>query len=112
MATTIPATDLDSLLTYLQSLAGRELPEREWTRLPTFGGREPARTAGVWSWDRTRLLVGTCSTDLRLVPRPRERSIMLRLTEEEHATLKAGAERAGMALTGWLRHLGMREAGR
>lgn len=28
------------------------------TSLPTFGGKEPSDTMGVWSWDETRLLVG------------------------------------------------------
>jgi len=38
--------------------------------LPTFGGTEPRDTTGVWSWDATHLLVGTCQADLELVPRP------------------------------------------
>ena len=37
--------------------------------LPTFGGPEPDDTSGVWSWDETRLLVGSCIDDLRIVPR-------------------------------------------
>lgn len=41
----------------------------DWTDLPTFGGGEPADTVGVWSWDPTRLLVGTCANDLRIVHR-------------------------------------------
>ena len=32
---------------------GRSVPE-----CPTFGGDEPEDTAGVWSWDEDRLLVG------------------------------------------------------
>lgn len=43
--------------------------EIDWTSLPTFGGDEPRDTAGVWSWDATRLLVGTCAADLQIVPR-------------------------------------------
>jgi len=43
--------------------------ERDWSSLPTFGGDEPADTREVWSWDATRLLVGTCADDLRIVER-------------------------------------------
>lgn len=112
MATRIPATSLDSLLAYLQSPAGADLPEREWTRLPTFGGEEPDNTSRVWSWDVRRLLVGTCASDLRIVPRPRQVSIMLRLSAEEHTTLKAAAERSDLPLTTWLRDVGLRDARR
>lgn len=31
----------------------------DFTDLPTFGGEEPNSIDGVWSWDATRLLVGT-----------------------------------------------------
>jgi hypothetical protein len=37
--------------------------------LPSFGGAEPADTFGVWSWDETRLLIGSCSDDFRIVAR-------------------------------------------
>ena len=37
--------------------------------LPTFGGTEPDDTEGVWSWDETSLLVGTCCADLEIVDR-------------------------------------------
>lgn len=43
--------------------------EIDWTSLPTFGGEEPHNTVGVWSWDATRLLVGTCADDLKIVDR-------------------------------------------
>ena len=43
--------------------------EIDWTSLPTFGGVEPHSTEGVWSWDATRLLVGTCADDIRIIPR-------------------------------------------
>ncbi len=39
------------------------------TNLPTFGGEEPANTAEIWSWDETRLLMGTCADDLEIVDR-------------------------------------------
>lgn len=41
----------------------------DWTSLPTFGGEEPRSTREVWSWDATRLLVGTCADDLEIVAR-------------------------------------------
>ena len=37
----------------------------QWrTDLPTFGGSEPTDTTGVWSWDESHILVGTCAADL------------------------------------------------
>lgn len=41
----------------------------DWTGLPTFGGAEPNNTSGVWSWDETRLMVGTCLDDLKIIDR-------------------------------------------
>lgn len=38
------------------------------TDLPTFGGSD-AHGGGVWSWDATRLLIGTCSDDVRIIGR-------------------------------------------
>ena len=37
--------------------------------LPTFGGEEPDDTSEVWSWDETRLLVGTCADDIEIINR-------------------------------------------
>ena len=41
--------------------------EIDMSALPTFGGLEPVDTAGVWSWDQSRLLVGGGSNDLEIV---------------------------------------------
>lgn len=42
----------------------------QWrTDLPTFGGEEPDDVEGVWSWDETHLIVGTCANDLWAVDR-------------------------------------------
>lgn len=41
----------------------------DWTSLPTYGGEQPINTSGMWSWDATRLLVGTCLSDLRIINR-------------------------------------------
>ena len=32
--------------------------------LPTFGGEPPADTAGIWSWDASRIIIGECADDL------------------------------------------------
>ncbi len=40
-----------------------------WDSLPTFGGPEIDDTTGVWSWDETRKIVGTCSSDIEIVDR-------------------------------------------
>lgn len=42
----------------------------QWSaNLPTFGGEAPKDTTGIWSWDETRLLIGTCADDLEIVDR-------------------------------------------
>ena len=41
----------------------------DWASLPVYGGPDVADPGGVWSWDDERMLVGTCSEDLRLVGR-------------------------------------------
>ena len=43
----------------------------DWTGLPTFGGEAPDDTRGIWSWDETRLIVGTCADDLEIMERNR-----------------------------------------
>jgi hypothetical protein len=55
---------LEVLLVQLRA-GERELDDN----LPTFGGPAPRDTSGVWSWDATHLLVGTCAQDLELAPR-------------------------------------------
>lgn len=75
---TIPmlgALDLDSLKTALENIDDLGITTADvWgvdeTSLPTFGGEEPEDTHGVWSWDETRLLVGTCFSEIEIVPRP------------------------------------------
>ncbi len=39
------------------------------TSLPVFGGIEPKNTAGIWSWDDTRLIVGSCADDIEIIDR-------------------------------------------
>ncbi|MFA4945120.1 MAG: hypothetical protein WC789_10530 [Lentisphaeria bacterium] len=45
-------------------------PDQWRTDLPTFGGEPVADTAGVWSWDATRMIVGSSNAELRIVGRP------------------------------------------
>lgn len=70
------ATDLETLLdawrehgTACHALEESDEETLDSTALPTFGGETPASTAEVWSWDATRLLVGTCPSDAQIVMR-------------------------------------------
>ena len=67
-----PIDDLDDLLCVLRMGAGEVRCEngRHLDELAVYGGTEPDDTEGVWSWDAERLLVGTCSDDFEIVPRP------------------------------------------
>lgn len=67
--TTRAPRTLDALLRDLRSGDYAPATDAAWAELPTYGGPEPTDTAEIWSWDATRLLVGTCRADLRLVPR-------------------------------------------
>ena len=61
------ATTLDELFEMMKrddpSLGGWD------DHLPTFGGSEPPDTAGVWSWDVDRVIVGSCSAELSIEKR-------------------------------------------
>lgn len=61
--------NLDQLLAYLADLSDDENDRVDWASLPTFGGPDVDDTDGVWSWDATRMLVGTCRDDLEIIPR-------------------------------------------
>ena len=61
------ATDLDTLLALMKEHGTDD--RIDWCSLPTFGGPQPENTSGVWSWDETRLLVGTCSADIKITGR-------------------------------------------
>lgn len=43
--------------------------ECDWSGLPTFGGVDIEDTSGVWSWDATHQIVGTCPADIEIVAR-------------------------------------------
>ena len=59
-------TSLDQLLDVLTEM--EDSRDADMTSLPTFGGDEPSDTAGIWSWDTTRLIIGTGS-DYQIVGR-------------------------------------------
>jgi len=61
--------NLDDLLEQIKSGALDNLAGNGWAALPIFGGAEPVSTVGVWSWDPTRLLVGTCADDMHIINR-------------------------------------------
>lgn len=44
------------------------------------------------------------------MPASREQTLRIRVTDEERALLTAAAEAAGMTLSGWLRHIAVKEA--
>jgi hypothetical protein len=53
------ATTLDELLEAIERLDSKQtLVGIDMGDLPTFGGATPDDTAGIYSWDETRLLVG------------------------------------------------------
>ncbi len=57
-------TNLDDLYT------GIRCGEAELTAdLPTFGGETPEDTQEIWSWDETRLMVGTDTNNIDIVLR-------------------------------------------
>ena len=59
--------NLDELFDALEW--GEQFARADWTDLPIFGGEEPDDTSEVWSWDETRLLVGTCADDIEIINR-------------------------------------------
>ena len=59
-------TSLDDLMDVLEQDDLLDLDSFDWTELPTFGGKEPQNTEGVWSWDKKRVLVGTSFDDLSI----------------------------------------------
>ena len=59
-------TDLEDLLADMRA---DTFNEWEISGLPTFGGDEPSDTAEVWSWDETRLIVGTDCRNFEIINR-------------------------------------------
>ena len=59
-------SELDNLLRRMR----RDDPTLpKWDLLPVYGGEEPNDTERVWSWDSTRLIIGTCPGDVEIVTR-------------------------------------------
>lgn len=67
-ATGLAPTTLDDLTIALVDLARMRDFALDMSNLPTYGGKEPTDTLGVWSWDAESLLVGE-GTDLSIVAR-------------------------------------------
>ena len=40
-----------------------------WDCLPIYSDRPIEHTIKVWSWDDDRMIVGTCPSDIEIVPR-------------------------------------------
>ena len=59
-------TDLEDLLADMRA---DTFNEWEISGLPNFGGTEPSDTAEVWSWDATRLIVGTDCRNFEIINR-------------------------------------------
>lgn len=62
-------TEYTTLERLLEAFQDGSESEKFWEEAPTFGGPPPPDTQGVWSWDRSRLLVGTCGDDVEIVTR-------------------------------------------
>ena len=62
--------NLDELFEAMRENDPRTLDRHEqWSsNLPTFGGAD-MDDLGVWSWDETRMICGTCGDDLKILPR-------------------------------------------
>jgi hypothetical protein len=68
------ATSLEELIQALREIemecdAAGEPDLTDYTSLPVYGGTEPHKTTEIWSWDATRLLVGSCLADFRIISR-------------------------------------------
>ena len=57
--------NLDELF---EAMKGEQFDRADWTDLPNFG-EFPDDTLGVWSWDETRQIVGTCAEDILIEDR-------------------------------------------
>jgi len=64
-------TCLESLLENIRLCDPRVLDARGDLRtdLPTFGGPTPDDTSEVWSWDKTRILIGPCASEMEIINR-------------------------------------------
>lgn len=65
-----PAPNLATLDDLHNAMIDDDPRVRDWSALPTYGGRPPSGSGlGIWSWDRDRVIVGTCAADLEIIPR-------------------------------------------
>ncbi len=66
MRAALQPADLDELA---EMMRGGQVFRFDDGTLPTFGGDEPTDTSGVWSWDATRAIVGSCRSDIEIITR-------------------------------------------
>jgi len=66
-----------NLKALLEGLKAGDFQDQELTDLPTFGGKEPTDTTGIWSWDADQLLVGDEIETMTIIPRPMPRYVLL-----------------------------------
>ena len=66
MQAALQPADLDELA---EMMRGGQVFRFDDGTLPTFGGTEPDDTSGVWSWDATRAIVGSCRSDVEIITR-------------------------------------------
>jgi len=64
-----PIDGLDDLCAVLRCYRPRDDQQPSIHELPTFGGRPPADTESVWSWDADRVLVAMSWRDAEVVTR-------------------------------------------
>lgn len=62
-------TGIKNLDTLFEMMKNDDETLADWDKLPTFGGPEMDDTIETWSWDATRMIVGTCSDDIAIVER-------------------------------------------
>ena len=86
------ARSLATLLDAIRGLSQDEYEDADLTSLPTFGGPEPRSTEGVWSWDESSLLVGTCRDDFEIVARPRKISVTIDHDDTTYTATLDGAK--------------------
>ncbi len=61
---------LDKLFEAIKSGELDELGEAvDWAELPIYADEDWDNPTEVWSWDDTRMIRGTCTEDMKLVPR-------------------------------------------
>ncbi len=61
--------DAKSLEDVLRIMTNPNYENEDFTDMPTFGGDAPSDTIGIWSLDKTRIIVGSSSDDFEIKDR-------------------------------------------